>query len=134
MSEAKPGEHIINLQQKNLNLPHDVRIVDVEPAQIKLVLHTMEQRDVEIKPQIVGTPPPGYEITSIDITPSKMAILYTTEFEDTANIYLTTTPIYVNGFVQSVKLTTKIVAPQGVYPLDAHNWPDVTVMIYVHKK
>lgn len=124
----------MNLQQKNFNVPDGVHITDIEPPQFKLVLHTMQQRDVEIKPQLVGSLSPGYEITSIDVSPSKIPILYTTDLENPENIYLTTTPIYINTIQQSVKLSTKIVAPQGVYPLDATNWPDVTVMIYIHKK
>lgn len=134
LSETSPGEHLVNLQRKNFNVPNDVHIVDIEPPQIKLVLHTMEQRDVEIKPQLVGSLPPGYEITSVDVSPSKIPVLYTTDLEDPENIYLTTTPIYVTNLQQSIKLSTKIVAPQGVYPLDTSDWPDVTVMIYIHKK
>ncbi len=134
LTGTSPGKHLVNLQRKNFNVPDEVTIVDIEPPQIPLVLHTMEQRDVEIKPQIVGSLPPGYEITSIDVNPSKIPILYTTDLENPENIYLTTTPIYINTIQQSVKLTTKIVAPQGVYPLDTTSWPDVTVMIYIHKK
>jgi uncharacterized protein (TIGR00159 family) len=134
LANASLGEHLVNLQRKNFNVPNGVHITDIEPPQIKLVLHTMQQRDVEIKPQLVGSLPPGYEITSIDVSPSKIPILYTTDLENPENIYLTTTPIYINTIQQSVKLSTKIVAPQGVYPVDATNWPDVTVMIYIHKK
>ncbi len=134
LSDTSPGEHLVNLQRKNFNVPNDVHIVDIEPPQIKLVLHTMEQRDVEIKPQLVGSLPPGYEITSVDVSPSKIPVVYTTDLENPENIYLTTTPIYVTTLQQSIKLSTKIVAPQGVYPIDSSNWPDVTVMIYIHKK
>ncbi|MDH7552075.1 MAG: diadenylate cyclase [Spirochaetota bacterium] len=132
--DVSPGEHSVNLQRKNFNVSNDVNIIDIEPPQLKLVLHTMQQRDVEIKPQLVGSLPPGYEITSIDVSPSKIPVLYTTYLENPDDIYLTTAPIYINCIQQSVKLTTKIVAPQGVYPLDISNWPDVTVNIYVHKK
>lgn len=134
LSDTPPGEHLVNLQRKNFNVPNDVHIVDIEPPQIKLMLHTMEQRDIEIKPQLVGSLPPGYEITSVDVSPSKIPVLYTTDLENPENIYLTTTPIYVTNLQQSIKLSTKIVAPQGVYPLDTSNWPDVTVIIYIHKK
>ncbi|MGB4267559.1 MAG: diadenylate cyclase [Spirochaetota bacterium] len=134
LTNVSPGEHLVTLQRKNFNVSNDVHILDIEPPQVKLVLHTMEQRDVEIKPQLIGSLPLGYEITSMDIIPSKIPILYTTDLENPDDIYLTTTPIYINGIEQSVKLTTKIVAPKGVYPLDASNWPDVTVIMYVHKK
>ncbi|MCX8125106.1 MAG: diadenylate cyclase [Spirochaetes bacterium] len=134
LSNISPGEHLVNLQRKNFNVPDEVHIVDIDPSQFNLMLHTMEQRDVEIKPQIVGSVPQGYEITSIDVNPSKIPVLYTTDLENPENIYLTTIPIYVSTLQQSIKLSTKIVAPQGVYPLDTSNWPDVTVMIYIHKK
>jgi hypothetical protein len=53
--------------------------------------------------------------------------------ESQQKIHLVTTPIYLENIEETVKLTSKIVAPPNVRPAEK-KWPEVEVLITVRSK
>ena len=71
---ATPGEHTYDLNTSQVKVPHTVRVMEITPTRLHLVFDVSETRQVAVKPRIVGTLPPGYQLVSIVASPSTLSI------------------------------------------------------------
>lgn len=56
------------------DLPVGVRVTGFYPPQVLIRLEEVVERYVPVKPTLEGKPSPGYEITQVRVTPSKVAV------------------------------------------------------------
>lgn len=71
---ATPGEHTYVLTTDQIRVPHDIEVVQVTPARLRMVFDKRETRQIVVKPRIVGTLPPGYRVESVSADPPMLTI------------------------------------------------------------
>jgi YbbR domain-containing protein len=74
LQDAVPGEHTYDLSTDQIQVPHDVEVMQVTPSRLRMVFDTRETRQVAVKPRVVGTLPPGYSIESVTADPATLTI------------------------------------------------------------
>jgi uncharacterized protein (TIGR00159 family) len=133
LNGSKAGDVDISIDRDNLNIPHDVSLLYVEPGSWKVTVNSFNLQDVTIKPQLIGNLPDGFEIDNIDVNPETIPVLLTSELNPFDELVVTTTPIYLQTITQSTKLICKVIAPQGIIPGNNKQWPDVIVTLNLKK-
>lgn len=130
LSSAKPGSQTFMVTQENLKLPKRVRLLDAEPSTLTLTLVEIVERDVLVKPQLVGELPQGWKLESVKVLPKQVRVLSPTGEGQVQDLVVTTTPIYLENIRGNSSIYLKIIAPPSVQPADKR-WPDVEVRIAV---
>jgi diadenylate cyclase len=104
--------------------------VDVTPSSVELTLAEIEEREVVIKPQLVGNLPARLKLLSIKVEPDKVKVLSPVSKGKDKVTSVITTPIYLESIYSDTKIFCKIIAPPVFQPIDKR-WPDVEVEIKV---
>ncbi|MBN2041521.1 MAG: diadenylate cyclase [Spirochaetes bacterium] len=133
LKHVLPGEINVSLTKGVINLPAGISLVDVNPANYILTIHSFKQQRFFIKPQFIGSLPENFEIESVVTTPDELSVWITSDQPSSEDIYLTTTPIYLQTISQDTKLICNIIAPPGIIPINNKQWPEVYVSINVRK-
>jgi YbbR domain-containing protein len=71
---ATPGERTYDLTASQVQVPHDIDVMEITPTRLRLVFDKSETRQIAVKPRIVGTPPPGTRIASVVAAPATVII------------------------------------------------------------
>jgi YbbR domain-containing protein len=74
LQKAAPGERTYDLTTDQIQVPHDVEVVQVTPTRLRMAFDTRATRQVAVKPRVVGTLPPGYRIESVTADPAVLTI------------------------------------------------------------
>lgn len=130
LSKAEAGKQTFPITAENIKLPEDVRLLEVVPSSIELNLAEIEEKEVTIKPQLVGKLPGNMKIILIEVIPEKLKVLSPVTGVKNLPISVITTPIYLESIYNDTNIFCKIIAPPAVQPVDKR-WPDVEVVIKV---
>ena len=130
LSKAQPGKQSFIITRENIHLPKEIHLLDVVPSSFELTLSEIVEKELLIKPQLVGKLPDGLKIRSLEVKPEKVKVFTPERDEIEKLISLTTTPIYLNNIYENSTIYCKIVALPAVQPKGKH-WPDVVVEITV---
>jgi diadenylate cyclase len=130
LSKTVAGKQTFPITSENIKLPADVKLVDAIPSSVELTLAEIEERDVTIKPQLVGKLPGGMKILSIKLVPYEVKVLSPVTAEKNREVKVITTPIYLDSIYNDAKIFCKVIAPPAVQPANKR-WPDVEVEIKV---
>jgi len=125
----KPGTQSFFITNENIRLPKGVRLLEAIPSSLELTLAAITEHWATVKPQLVGSLPPGFKIESINIKPDRVKVLSPSP-EGQNLIQVTTTPIYLESINKKTSIFCNIIAPQTVQPAD-RRWPDIEVTIGV---
>ena len=128
LSKTVAGEQTFPITAENIKLPNDVKLVDVIPSSVEITLAEVEEREVFIKPQLIGKLPGGMKILSIELVPEKVKVFSPVTEGRSRAVSAITTPIYLESIYNDTKIFCKIIAPPAVQPTDKR-WPDVEVVI-----
>src|SRR2546423_9605640 len=77
VSGMRPGERVVQLipgRVVTMELPEGVRIDDIEPNTVPLRLEPRVEREIEVEARLAGSPPDGYELRAVNITPHKVLV------------------------------------------------------------
>ncbi len=74
LRDAIPGEHTYDLTTAQIQVPHEVDVVQVTPNRLRMVFDTRATRQVAVRPRVVGTLPAGYRIESVITDPAMLTI------------------------------------------------------------
>ncbi len=129
LARALPGSQTFAVTADNIKLPRGVHLLDATPSILPLILAAIIERELPIKPQLVGRLPGGLKLQSLEVIPQKVKAFLPVE-EGQKDITITTTPIYLETIKDDTSLMCKIIAPTNVQPVDKR-WPDVEVTIRV---
>jgi hypothetical protein len=130
LTKTVAGKQTFPITADNIKLPEDVRLLEVIPSSIELNLAEIEEKEVTIKPQLVGKLPGSMKIISIQVVPEKLKVLSPVTAGKNRPISVITTPIYLESIYNDTNIFCKIIAPPAVQPADKR-WPDVEVVIKV---
>ena len=132
LSKALPGKQSFIITRENIQLPKEIHLLDAVPPSFELTLAEIVEKELVIKPQLVGKLPDGLNVRSLEVKPEKIKVFSPDSAEMDKLISLTTTPIYLNNIYEDTTIYCKIVALPAVQPKEKR-WPDVVVTITVKR-
>ena len=130
LSKTVKGTQIFPITGENIELTGDVKLLDVIPSSVELTLAEIEEREIIIKPQLVGKLPGKMKIIGIEVIPNQVKVLSPVDEEKNKVSSVITTPIYLESIYNDTKIYCKVIAPPTVQPVEKR-WPDVEVVIKV---
>ena len=130
LSKALPGKQSFIITRENIHLPKEIHLLDVVPSSFELTLAEIVEKELVIKPQLVGKLSSGMKIRSLEVKPEKIKVFSPDSVEMDKLISLTTTPIYLSNIYEDTTIYCKIIALPAVQPKEKR-WPDVVVTITV---
>lgn len=75
LSRAEEGDVAVDLSQRKVNeLPAQLNVLAIAPAQLRVTLDRMFKRKVSIAAATVGVPPEGYRVAAVTVEPSRAEI------------------------------------------------------------
>lgn len=69
LGEAKAGSVEVIIPPRALNVPEGVEVLSISPERFRLTLEARRQKNVRIRPYLVGEPPLGFAVREPTITP-----------------------------------------------------------------
>ena len=102
---AGPGEQTYDLSASQVQVPHNVKVVQVVPAQFHISFDHSATRTVEVQPRAIGTLLSGYEIENMEAVPSRVTIVGPEKRVNTI-VSAMTDPVDATGVVGSATFTT----------------------------
>jgi YbbR domain-containing protein len=69
------GERTFNLSPDQVRVPTGVEVLQVVPSSMRLSFDKRAQRQVVIRPRVIGALAPGYKIASVTVDPSAIGII-----------------------------------------------------------
>lgn len=123
---AVPGEHTYNLTTDQIQVPHDVEVVQVTPSRLRMVFDTRAVRQIAVKPRVVGTLPPGYRIESVTAEPATLTISGPSHHANAVE-YAATDTVDVTGVVGQASFETTAYIPDPLVHISGSGPIRVTV-------
>jgi diadenylate cyclase len=74
LSKVSPGERTFDLTEREIDLPHDLEVVQIIPGQFHLAFDNRATRVVEIRPRVIGTFANGLRVGQVIADPSSVTI------------------------------------------------------------
>jgi YbbR domain-containing protein len=74
LAGLEEGEHIVHLTEKDIRMPFGVKVVKITPSTLTLDLERTLQKNVPVRPRLVGRPAPGFEIGEVKADPVEVRI------------------------------------------------------------
>jgi YbbR domain-containing protein len=102
---AEPGERTFDLTSNQVQVPHDVKVVQVVPAQFHIDFDRSTTRTVPVQPRVIGTLLSGYEMEPPVVNPPEVTIVGPERRVD-ATTSAMTDPVDATGIVGSATFTT----------------------------
>lgn len=75
LADASPGDKRYPLGPADINVPQDVEVIAISPAEIRLALDAVAEKTVPIVPETSGQPAPGAHLDEIAVEPRTARIL-----------------------------------------------------------
>jgi len=110
LTDAKPGERTYDLTSLQVRHPRDVKIVQVVPSQLHLAFDTRLTREVEIRPQVIGTFADGDQVVKVDADPHRITITGPRQHVEKIEA-ATTDPVDATGTHGTARFTTNVYVP-----------------------
>jgi YbbR domain-containing protein len=100
LTGMKPGEHTFDLT-KAISVPDRLEIAEVVPSEVHVEFDTRSQRQVQVRPRVVGTFASGYRIGKIESDPAIVVVIGPKKEVDAVDGAITD-PIDVTGVLDVI--------------------------------
>jgi len=74
LSLAEPGKFVIDNIPESIPFPWGINVLRLQPATVTLLIDSLIEKKLPVKPVITGSPPPGFELTSLILEPAAITI------------------------------------------------------------
>lgn len=75
LSSKEPGERVVQLHAGDVSLPdNNIRVIQIEPASIRLLLEPKLRKRVSVEAQFMGQPAAGLEVYRVNVQPPEVEI------------------------------------------------------------
>jgi len=102
---ARPGEQTFDLSASQIQVPHNVRVVQVVPAQFRINFDHRATRIVPVHPRVIGTLLSGYEMNEEVAVPPQVTIVGPEKRVDSV-VAAITDPVDATGVVGRATFAT----------------------------
>lgn len=123
---AEPGERTFDLSASQVRAPHNIKVVQVVPAQFHISFDYRATRTVPVQPRVIGSLLSGYEMKQPVADPSQVAIVGPERRVNTITSALTD-PVDATGIVGSATFTTHAYVSDPLVRVQAPRSIQVTV-------
>lgn len=131
MTGIKEGRQEIPIENRNIQHPSNVTVVDITPNKIKFVAHTLVQFEAPIDVRLSGSLPKGLALRKVAISPASIQLKGIKK--NIKHIKVTTEPIDLREITATTTVTPQLVVPPEVRFIDGKR-PPVEVTIEVGPK
>lgn len=113
MSHSKSGKNVIHLAQETFNgLPLGVDVVNLDPDTLTLYLDRFIEATLPIKLKTTGTPPRGFQVRDITISPKAAKFRVSEEYlKEHATVF--SEPVDLSQLRQTTTLPVTLMTPPG---------------------
>jgi YbbR domain-containing protein len=73
-SGLRPGDRVVQLTDKIIDLPSGIKVVKIEPNTIPLRIEPSVEREVEVEARREGNLPEGFELYSVAVSPARIRV------------------------------------------------------------
>ena len=105
LAGAEPGEQTYDLGTSQVQVPHDIKVVQVVPAQFRISFDPSATRTVPVQPRVIGALLGGYEMGKPVAQPAMVTIVGPERRINTIESVITD-PVDATGVVGSATFTT----------------------------
>lgn len=74
VTARRPGTVVYEVDPSTLELPRGLRIVSRSPARVETTFEPRGSRTVRVRPEVEGEPAPGFEVSSVEVTPARVKV------------------------------------------------------------
>ena len=74
LSHAKPGKFVIENTPESIPFPWGINVLRLKPTTVTLLIDRLIEKKLPVKPVVSGSPPPGFDLTSMVLEPSTISI------------------------------------------------------------
>lgn len=110
LSNKEPGERVIQLRPKDVEHPDGMRVLQIEPASIRLLLEPKQRKRVPVEAQFAGQPAAGLEIHRVNVEPATVEIEGPQAQLDKVHRLLTET-VSLNGHTSDFRTAVEVETP-----------------------
>src|SRR5262249_10208753 len=111
LSSKEPGERVVQLHADDVSLPDDsIKVIQIEPASIHLVLEPKLKKRVPVEPQFMGQLADGLEVYHTTVEPTNVEIEGPQSQLNKVDLVLTET-VNLNGRNQDFRATVDVETP-----------------------
>lgn len=102
LTDVKPGDRVIQLTPDTvrIELPNGLKLDEIQPSKIAIQLEKVEEREIEVKPDIEGSLADGLEVYSVTVVPAKARVRGAESFIKSLDL-ISTEPINLNNRKES---------------------------------
>lgn len=105
---------VMPIEPRGMRTPPGVRPLFVRPAEVVLTVDQEEDLQLPVREHIQGNPPEGYEVESVRVVPDTVTVSGPRQRLETIEA-IRTTPIDMEGRLQSFKLRVGLVSPSRAW-------------------
>ena len=118
VADVEEGSRQFAIEDEHVKRPANLTVYGVEPRTLFLRAHTLVPARLPIEVETYGSPPEGFELKSLQVTPRSVDVMvWQTERERTER--LLTTPIDVTKFTRTTTVDASLDLPRYVRSVDA---------------
>lgn len=110
LSAARPGVQNFQIDDQGIQVPPEVEVISVEPAEVTLELELLETAILPVRPVLDGDPAPGWAVASVRVAPPQVAVQGPRSLLAALDD-VETTPVVIDGAVDNVETAVQARLP-----------------------
>lgn len=75
LSGAGPGEKLYRLAPEDINVPPEVEVISIAPADLRILLDVTAEKSLPVLPNVTGHPARGWEVAEVRVDP-RVALVF----------------------------------------------------------
>lgn len=107
LKDLQPGLTSFKRLEERLNIPSGAKVTRLSPSFVDVKLERVREKTVPIKVALTGSPPPGYRIVNVELSPTR-AVISGAESELKNATEAVTEPVDLEGVRESFTLMVPI--------------------------
>jgi YbbR domain-containing protein len=125
---ATPGERRYPLAPEDINVPAEVQVIAIAPAEIQLTLDTLAERVLPVVAEVSGEPADGARVQEVTVDPPVAHVVGPSKaLARLTNLH--TTPVSAEGRSASFTATTTVAPPSAGLRIKGRQTVEVQVAI-----
>jgi YbbR domain-containing protein len=127
LNGVTPGERTFDLTAHHISVPRNTEVVQVVPTQFRLNFDRRISREIEVRPRVLGTFPPGFHLQSATTDPAIITVVGP-EHRVKALESAMTDPVDATGVIGRATFTTNVYVSDPLIRVTRNESVHVTVV------